>query len=816
MRPNYSDIIGYLLASIFCVFVSFTLNAADYVTHQQKDNVLTLQTTDGGVRITAISNSSFEVLYEHNGVKQLPSFALVPQSDKPSTSLKVAAEHIEYSGSQITAKIRRSPFNISFYSQGKLLLEEEVGGFQTNTMTGFRFKLQDNEKLMGGGQRVLGMDRRGHRFPLYNRAHYAYTTESSQMYYGLPAVLSNKKYALIFDNSAKGNMDLGYHDNKVMQFDAVAGRSAYIVVAGQNYPELINNLTQITGRQPLPPRWALGNYASRFGYRTELEARKTVQSFVDKDFPLDAIVLDLYWFGPDIKGHMGNLDWDYTAFPTPKKMIDDFQNLGVETILITEPFILTTSKKWLEAKDSNALAVDLANNPKRFDFYFGNTGLVDVFSENGQSWFTQQYDRLSKFGVSGWWGDLGEPEVHPYDLIHQFDGESYSADELHNVYGHKWAQLVYDQQRKTNPNSRPFNLMRSGFIGSQRYGIVPWTGDVSRSWGGLKPQVELSLQMSMLGLSYIHSDLGGFAGGEHFDKELYIRWLQYGVFQPVYRPHGHESIAPEPIFHDDETQDIVRRYIKLRYQMLPYNYTLVYQNSLSGLPLMRPMAFEDEDNDSYFDNAKQYFWGDAFLIKPITDAKMQNVSVDLPKGVWFDFWDDSRFTGQQKIEVKTDIERLPVFVRAGSFVPMTGPLQHTKQYNSEQLTVHYYHDQTVGQSSYTMFDDDGNDPDTIENQQFQTLNFSASFVSNALTLAHDLEGSYITAPKSRKFTFVIHNFSVVNSTLQLSLTSTNEQISLARVDSTEQLSNNTFLVEKDSKVLKFQINSNSKFSITIE
>lgn len=800
---------------IFCLFVSVSLNAAEYQSHHLQDNTLALQTTEGLVRITAVSGSAFEVLYEHNSAKQLPSFALVPQTEKPYTSLSISAEHIEYSSTGITARVRLSPFNISFFSQGKLLLEEEVGGFQTNTIKGFRFKLQDNEKLMGGGQRVLGMDRRGRRFPLYNRAHYGYTTESNQMYFGLPAIVSNRKYALVFDNSAKGNMDLGHNDINVMQFDAVSGRAAYIVVAGQNYPQIIENLTQITGRQPLPPRWAFGNYASRFGYRTELEARNTVQGFLDKDFPLDAIVLDLYWFGPDIKGHMGNLDWDYNAFPTPKEMIDDFKAKGVETILITEPFILTTSKKWLDAKNEDALAIDLANKPKRFDFYFGNTGLVDVFSQKGQSWFSQQYDRLSKFGVSGWWGDLGEPEVHPYDLIHQFEGQKYTADELHNVYGHKWAELVFSQQRKNKPNTRPFNLMRSGFIGSQRYGMVPWTGDVSRSWGGLKPQVELSLQMSMLGLSYTHSDLGGFAGGEKFDKELYIRWLQYGVFQPIYRPHAHESIAPEPIFHDVETQDIVRRYIKLRYQMLPYNYNLAYQNSLSGIPLMRPMVFEDENNPSYFDNAEQYFWGDALLIKPITDANIQTVSVDLPKGVWFDFWDDSKFKGKQQLVVKTDIERLPVFVRAGAFIPMVDSLQHTKQYKSDKLTMHYYHDETVNNSNYTMYDDDGINPNAIQERQFQKLKFKASTNSRQLVLGFDSQGGFFNAPESRLFNFKIHNFSTGDEPLNVSINDKNGQTLLSEVMSVEQNLLNTYYFDKSSKMLHIEVKSGKKFTLSI-
>ena len=195
-------------------------------------------------------------------------------------------------------------------------------------------------------------------------------------------------------------------------------------------------------------------------------------------------------------------------------------------------------------------------NPYQFDFYFGNTGLIDVFDNDARDWFNQTYSALYKQGVAGWWGDLGEPEVHPSDAVHNLNGITATGDEVHNAYGHKWAEQVYQHQQHLAPNKRPFIMMRSGFVGSQRYGMIPWTGDVSRSWDGLKPQVELSLQMGLFGLGYTHSDLGGFAGGEVFDPQMYIRWLQYGIFQPVFRPHAQDNIAPEPVFHKGKTKDL--------------------------------------------------------------------------------------------------------------------------------------------------------------------------------------------------------------------------------------------------------------------
>ena len=744
---------------------------ADYVSHQVLANKLVVTTESGQVSLTAYGEEAIEVFYHHQAKQQLPSFAIAETSQPQSFNVLEKSQQLEFSTHKLTAVINKSPFSIAYYKGGNLLLAEENGYFESNSkdkptesQIGFRFRLNEKEKLLGGGERVLGMDRRGHKMPLYNKAHYGYSTSSNQMYFGLPAVMSSNKYILLFDNSAKGNIDLGKTESNIMQFDAVGGRSAYVVFSGDSYPDLIHNYVKVTGKQPLPPRWALGNYASRFGYRSEQEVRATVDKFIAEGFPLDALILDLYWFGKDIKGHMGNLAWDKTAFPTPTKMISDLQKKGVNTIVITEPFILTGSKKWSDAVANNALAMANESDVKTFDFYFGNTGLVDVFNPQGQDWFNQTYQSLYQQGVKGWWGDLGEPEVHPQDTLHTLaDGRKVNADEIHNVYGHQWAKMLFNKQLSLNPEQRPFIMMRSGFAGSQRYGMLPWTGDVSRSWDGLKPQVELSLQMGLLGMAYTHSDLGGFAGGEIFDAQMYTRWLQYGVFQPVYRPHGQDNIAPEPIFHDKKTKDILRKFIKLRYKLLPYNYSLAYQNSTTGMPLMRPMFFEDATDLSLINNKESYLWGDAFLVTPVTDADVTRVPISLPSGAWFDFWTDKKYQGEQKIHYPVSLETIPVLVRAGSFIPMIEDIQSTQQYSSQKLNLHYYSDSSVTSSQGMMFEDDGKTFQSIKDGQFELLHFKAKQTviaeqpSLSITLERETQG-YQQMPAERAITLVVHHW----------------------------------------------------------
>ncbi|RZJ82735.1 MAG: glycosyl hydrolase, partial [Massilia sp.] len=342
----------------------------------------------------------------------------------------------------------------------------------------------------------------------YNKADYGYGERSTLMNFTMPVALSSKKYAIHFDNPQTGWLDFDSRKDGTLRYEVIGGRKTYQVVAGDSWDDVMAGYTGLTGRQPLPPRWTFGNFASRFGYHSEAETRAVVDKFIAEKIPLDAIVLDLYWFGKTVKGTMGNLDWDRDSFPHAEQMMADFKKKGVKTVVISEPFVLTTSKRWQEAVDKKVLATDTSGKPFTYDFYFGNTGLIDLYKPEGRTWLWDIYKNLKQGGVSGWWGDLGEPEVHPAALQHA----NGPANQVHNIYGHDWARLIAEGYQKEFPAERPFILMRAGYSGSQRFGLIPWSGDVSRSWGGLQSQMEISLQMGMQGLAYMHSDLGGFAG----------------------------------------------------------------------------------------------------------------------------------------------------------------------------------------------------------------------------------------------------------------------------------------------------------------
>ncbi len=717
-----------------------------------------INTNDGKYIIKAYTENIIETSFIPKGETiNNQSHAVILNSENVDSEILQTGNIIEYSTKGIKINIQKSPFQISYFYKNKPLLSEKNGYIKTDSTEVLDFNISDNEMLYGGGARVLGMNRRGNRLQLYNRAHYGYETHSELMNYTIPLVLSSKIYAVHFDNAPIGFLDLDSKKDNTIRYETISGRKTYQVIAGENWKDLIANYTLLTGRQPLPPRWSLGNFASRMGYHTEKETREVVQKFEDNNIPLDAVIIDLYWFGAELKGTMGNLEFLKDSFPTPKKMVADFKNKGVKTILVTEPFILTTSKKWKEVSEQNLLGKDSLGNPYRFDFYFGNTGILDIYNPKAKNWFWNIYKDLVEMGISGWWGDLGEPEVHPSDLIHATG----TADEVHNIYGHDWARLISEGYKKDFPNQRPFILMRAGYSGSQRFGMIPWSGDVNRSWGGLQAQPEIALQMGMQGLAYMHSDLGGFAGGEVLDAELYTRWLQYGVFQPIFRPHAQESVAPEPVFHDKKTIALAKKSIDLRYSLLPYNYTLAFENNQSGIPFMRPLFYEESDNVTLQNSAKSYLWGNDLLVSPILKPGVEEQEIYFPKSNnWFNFYSDKKYKGGSTVSVITKTDHIPTFVRAGAFIPMVKPVKSTDYYSIENLDLHYYFDDEITNSFSKLYNDDGSTPNAFEKGLFEILTFKSDYVGKFLVIEIDSKVGKDFNAQNKEISLIIHNISV--------------------------------------------------------
>lgn len=657
-----------------------------------------------------------------------------------------------------------------YFKAGKEVRVKSAAYFSQGDYNGFRFQLGDQEKFFGGGERALPIDRRGYRFNLYNEAAYGYGLGAANLNFSVPVLLSSGGYALFFDNPSKGYFDVGLTDKTVLEAGFVSGELTFYVVFGKNMDEMLQHYTAITGRQPLPPRWALGNFVSRFGYRSEAQVKDVVAKMKEQQFPMDGLIFDLFWFGDDIKGNLGNLDWtNTTKWPNPKLMLENFRAKdNLKPVLITEPYILRSSKNYAEA--TPFLATDAAG--KAYDFselYFGNGGLLDVFRKPAQDWIWKFYKKQVTNGVAGWWSDLGEPEKHPAAVMHSLRDYGVtrlmSADEVHNVYGHYWSKMLFEKYRDDYSSIRLFHLNRTGFAGSQRYSVFPWTGDVARSWSGLKSQLPVLLGMSTSGLPYVHSDAGGFAAADAPDAELYTRWLQFAAFTPVFRPHGTalgdydktvKDIPSEPALWDQATRNNVRNYVNLRYQLLPYNYTLSYEQSVHGKPLMRPVYYYSFSDPEAFKAEEEYLWGDNLLVAPVTSQGATARMVYLPEGKWYNFYDNALQNGKQWINQQADLSRIPVFARAGAFIPVwqADTIRSTEMYNAKELGLLYYPGETA--STYVFYDDDGSSTRTLEKADYELVTFAAQPQGSSISIDVKTNNEALYKRKQvRKFTLLL-------------------------------------------------------------
>ncbi len=739
---------------LFAILVS--LFSPAQTTISQNNETGTVRLEKPGETITLVAYTPNIICITQNTEGQtIPTSAIVLEPDGAGFDLDENKRHWVLKTDSLFLIIDKKNLHIDFKNHRKYTITSHKGFFSDSVNSGFRIGLAAGEKIFGGGEGAIPLNRRGYRLSLNNEPHWGYGWGEENLNFSVPHFISSSNYSVFFNNGAIGYADIGKSKNSLLEVASVGGQNQYFFLYNTTQQDLQKSFARLTGTQPMPPRWALGNLMSRFGYQTEKEAREKLDSMLDAGYPVDAIILDLYWFGLGPDGWMmGDLDWYKPNWPTPDIMINDFKQKGVNTILITEPYVLETSKNFAEADSLGYFATDSTGKTNIVeDFFFGRAGLIDLFNPDACDWYWQFYQKQAEIGVSGWWGDLGEPEKFHDDLI--FSGTEGPA--VRNLYGHYWSKMLSDKYSELYPEKRLFHLNRAGFAGSQRFGSYPWSGDVSRTWGGFMAQLPNMLSMSLSNIPYAHSDLGGFCA-EPKNEELYLRWLQFGAFNPVFRPHS-EIVPSEPIYYSDSIQQLVKPFFELRYRLLPYNYTLAWRQEQFGESLASPLFLKTAMPKMMWGMWDEYFWGNAFLVAPVLEAGQKEKQVFLPHGIWFDFFTGMRFLGSSLIQAEITTDHIPVFVKAGSFIPMIGPIPNTSAYDPTQIEIHYYYDKTVSEANYAMYDDDGETRNAYGKNKFELINFSFYELEEKLIFTITNNGNdYPGRPEKREIELVVHNY----------------------------------------------------------
>jgi alpha-glucosidase (family GH31 glycosyl hydrolase) len=528
-----------------------------------------------------------------------------------------------------------------------------------------------------------------------------------------PMLLSSRRYGLLIDNPYKAAWDLGVADPTRFSYTAAGGRMDLIVFAGDSLLDLIRAYTGLTGRIPMPPLWALGYLQSRYGYRDEAELLALADRLRAADIPCDGLVLDLHWFD-----QMGDLTFAPSRWPAPAAMIQKLTAAGFHVTLIEEPYLTEHSRLYPEALQRGFLGRRPDGRPYLHDNWIGRTALLDVTNHEARRWWAVQHAPLVEMGVEGHWLDLTEPMDHPIDMLHA-EGPAIAC---HNRFADQMVDSVLSAWQEHAPDRRPFLMTRAGFAGMQRTGAALWSGDVDVSWEALATQVALGQNAGLAGFALWNSDIGGFsrkglgpddlAFSERFqapmdrpeDPELYVRWLQFGVFSPICRVHSDQYRRREPWVFGPDVEAIARHYLRLRYRLLPYIYSLCYQAHTTGAPIMRPLILHYEDDPVAPTLTDEYLFGPDILVAPVLAPGARRRRLYLPAGVWYDGWDETRYTGPAWIEVAAPLDQLPIFIRAGSIIPFGPRRTFSGQRPLDPLTLNCY----VGAAGhFDLYEDDG-------------------------------------------------------------------------------------------------------------
>jgi alpha-glucosidase len=707
--------------------------------------------TDDAVRLTLARKGKWEEGLEY-------ALAKIAWSGT-SYTLTESATHITLKTAGMEVRIKRMPCRFAFYdAQGNLLNQDDEAfgmAWDGNEVAVFK-SLLEGERFFGLGEKAGGIDRRGREYVMWNSDVPAYTDRTDPLYQSHPFFIGMREgraYGIFFNNTHRSHFNMGAGNHRLFFFRAEGGPMSYFFFTGPSLKHILSRYSELVGRMPLPPTWALGYQQCRYSYFPESEVRTLAKTFRDKKIPIDVIYLDIHYMDG-----FRCFTFDKERFPQPAQMLGDLQHMGLKVVAIVDPGIKVDSGY---AVYENGVA---GNQFIKFpdgqlyigDVWAGSSHFTNYTRAESRRWWGDLVGTFVSNGISGIWNDMNEPAVWGREapLLVEFEkdgGKKTSLKEIHNVFGHLMAQATYEGLRRHRPNERPFILTRAGFAGTQRY-AASWTGDNIASFEHLEIAIRLCQSMGLSGIPFVGADVGGFAGTP--SQELMARWMQVGAFTPFFRTHSEaNSYEQEPWSFGEEVEDINRRYIELRYRLLPYTYTQFQRASASGLPIMKPLFLEYPGEPEAYQrhNHTTYLWGDDILVAPVTREGERLRKVYLPEGSWHDFWENKVYAGGQYIYVDAPLEKLPLFMRGGAVIAMGDVQQYVGEKPDSLIMLHVYPGENRASSLY---EDDGRSF-AYENGEWSLTRFSVSAKGKKLTLnISEREGKYI--PPARNYRIILH------------------------------------------------------------
>ncbi|MEN9202663.1 MAG: glycoside hydrolase family 31 protein [Thermostichus sp. DG_1_6_bins_120] len=656
---------------------------------------------------------------------------------------------VQLSTTLVQVLINRDPIRFDFQDQqGQSFasdLEEETNLSWDQEGIRLHKQLPPQEGVYGLGERAGLLNKRGRRYSHWTRDCWQYDAHSDNLYQAIPFALCLRPglcYGLFLHCTHRSQLDLGQSHPEQLTLEVHAPELDYYLIYGPTPAQVLHTYTQLTGRTPLPPLWALGYQQCRWSYTSAAQVQAVAQQFRRRHIPCDVIYLDIDY----MRGYRV-FTWDPLRFPDPKGLIAQLNQAGFQVVTIVDPGVKFDPEAGYAVFDEG-IAQDVfirRADGHLFHGYVwpGKTLFPDFQRPAVRQWWGDWQRVLTEVGVAGIWNDMNEPALNdrpfgdggqivdpPLDAPQGSPPEVTTHAEVHNLYGLMMARASREGLERLNPDRRPFVLTRSGFAGIQRWAAV-WTGDNQSSWEHLEMSLPMVCNLGLSGVSFAGADIGGFGGNA--TPELFARWMQLGILYPLMRGHTASGTRPhEPWSFGPQVEAICREAIQLRYQLLPYLYSLFWESHQTGSPILRPLVYEFPDDPQTYDLSDQAMLGSQLLAAPVVRPGVRQRAVYLPAGTWFDWWTGQAYHGPTYILAAAPLERLPLFVRGGSILPLAPVVPHTTLAHWDPLTLRLY----PGHGRFTLYEDQGYSRN-YEQGEWATTTFHLQQQANQLHLQID-------------------------------------------------------------------------------
>ncbi len=726
-----------------------------------RDNFVEIKSGAAAVRVTIVADGLVRVQAAKDGVFETDnSVAVVGKDwDTPTVRFDTTGDALSVSTPRLTVKIGKHPLRIHFLDEHGTVVNEDdqADGMAWNGQEVRVWKrMPSDESYYGLGEKAGALDRTGKCFTMWNSDIPGYKPDTDPLYQSVPffyGMRNGRAYGIFFDNSYRSSFDFGKQSPQQYSFGAMGGEVNYYYFAGPTPERVLSDFTKLVGRMPLPPRWSLGYQQCRWSYYPESRVRTLAATFREKKIPCDVIYLDIdYMEGYRI------FTWSRKNFPEPKKMIQDLAKEGFKVVVIVDPGIKSDSSyhAYQSGMRENVFLRYPDGRPFVGKVWPGDCVFPDFSNPVARKWWGSNFSVLTDAGVRGFWNDMNEPSVFDgpgktvaIDVVHDDNGAHTPHAKNHNTYGMLMTRATYDGIRALRPNERPFVLTRASYAGGQRYAAA-WTGDNESRWDNLEMALSMYLGIGISGQPFIGSDIGGFMGMP--SGELFARWLELGVFTPLMRAHSViNSPDKEPWAFGGRFESMNRETIDLRYEFLPYIYTVMENSSRTGIPAMRPMFFAYPGDASFAGNADEFMFGDELLVAPVLWPGDTTRSLRLPAGEWYDYWTNRRIVGGKQITVAAPVERLPIFVKAGSTLPTQNVVQFSDENPANPMTLTVY---PGANASSRYYEDDGISFDYQRGVYLRREFIQRSDAAGTTLTLTKAEGSYVPSRRLLTIRFV--------------------------------------------------------------